>query len=460
MGFSLRTTSRTLILALGDALSFYTALLIALIIRYESVAFNTEIFEVHKNAFSFGLLLWLIVFYVGGLYEHQSLIRKVLDRRFFALVGVGGVCLILLFYFVPSFGITPKTTLFLFVGVFAVIGYCWRVIFSLATRVFLKHGGSARLLLLGDSKASAEIAAAITAQHTLGYSLVAWLKEGLSQYGAKEKLLADVKERRIDLIVIPASLERDPDSVRTLYEAALSGAQIVTLSDFYENLFEKVSLAVLDETWLIRNVSARRIRYQPLRRLFELFCAVVLFVILSPLLILTALAVRVTSRGSVLYRQTRIGFDGAPFTLVKFRTMYSDKARNPDADAGTPTWSTGKTDARVTPLGRFLRFSHIDELPQIFNILRGQMSFVGPRPERPEFTNQLEKEIPYYQLRSLVQPGIAGWAQLHFPYGASAQDAYEKLQFDLYYIKHRSFWLDATILLKTLKRFFTTATPL
>jgi lipopolysaccharide/colanic/teichoic acid biosynthesis glycosyltransferase len=137
--------------------------------------------------------------------------------------------------------------------------------------------------------------------------------------------------------------------------------------------------------------------------------------------------------------------------------MFSDKSINPDADSLSPVWSLGKLDLRVTPVGKFLRFTHIDELPQIFNILAGNMSFVGPRPERPEFTKELEKQIPYYQLRYLSTPGIAGWAQLHFRYGSSVEDAYQKLQYDIYYIKHRSIWLDMTIILKTIKRLFLTA---
>ena len=457
MRFSLQTSARSLILAAGDIFAFYAALVTALIIRYGASAFNTENFELHKDAFTFGLLLWLIIFYIGGLYERQILVRRVLDRRFFAMVGVGGLCLILLFYFIPSFGITPKITLLLFVGVYAVIGYCWRVLFSLATKAFFKRGGAIQVLLVGNSIAADEIATAISESQGIGYNLVRWLKEGLGEYANKDQLIADVKSRTIDLIVIPASLERDPDSVRLLYETALAGAQIISLPDFYERIFEKVSLSVLDETWLIRNVAYRRLRYQPFRRLLEFIFAVVVLIIVSPLLILTAFAVFSTSRGGVFYKQTRIGFDGVPFTLVKFRTMFSDKSINPDADSLSPVWSLGKLDLRVTPVGKFLRFTHIDELPQIFNILTGNMSFVGPRPERPEFTKELEKQIPYYQLRYLSTPGIAGWAQLHFRYGSSVEDAYQKLQYDIYYIKHRSIWLDMTIILKTIKRLFLTA---
>lgn len=441
---------------IGDILCYYLALAAALTIRYGGDGFTTGVFNEHQNAFTYGLLLWLIVFYIGGLYERQSLIQKLLDRRFFITVFAGGVSLILMFYFVPAFGITPKTNLLLFIVIYAAIGYGWRMMVAAMHRGALKRGGGVATLLVGESQAAEEIWKALSQENSSGYRPVYWCKSSLEEYKKADELMTDIHEGRVHVIVTPLSLERDSKTLRLLYEATLAGCQIISVSDFYERIFEKVSLSTLDEVWSIHNLASRRLRYQPLKRAGECLGALILLVITSPLLLLGALLVTLTSRGGALYRQTRVGFDGKLFKLAKLRTMYADNTRNPDAEGAKPLW-TLKNDARITPVGRFLRATHIDELPQLFNILGGTMSFVGPRPERPEFTRELEKSIPYYELRYLATPGIAGWAQLHFRYGASVSDAYQKLQYDVFYIKHRSFVFDLTITLKTIKRFFSPA---
>ncbi len=449
----LHGNARYAVLLAGDIVAYYTTLILTLVLRYGADSFHGDVFFVHRYAFSIGLILWLIVFYIGGLYDRHIVVRKVLDRRFFALVGIGGLLLILLFYFVPSLGITPKTTLVIFVIFYAIIGYGWRMIFN--SLVHTASGkGSVRVMIIGASVAADEVATSLSGNPAYGYVVVQWLKEGLQSFADPTKFLEDIRSHGIDLLVIPQNLEHDPGAVRVLYAALMSGTSIITLPDFYERIFEKVSLAILDEAWLIRNLSDRRPRYQAIRRVFEVFAAACILVVTSPLLLLVAFLIPLTSRGPIFYKQNRIGYDGRPFVLYKFRSMYNHIEKNPDAEQGSPTWSSGKSDPRITPLGRVLRASHIDELPQLALVIKGTLSFVGPRPERPEFTADLETKIPYYTLRYLVRPGIAGWAQLNYPYGASVEDAYQKLQYDIYYIKHRSFWLDLTIVLKTVKRVF------
>jgi exopolysaccharide biosynthesis polyprenyl glycosylphosphotransferase len=171
-----------------------------------------------------------------------------------------------------------------------------------------------------------------------------------------------------------------------------------------------------------------------------------LLVLTAPLVLLIALAVRLSSPGPVLYRQTRVGKGGRHFDLLKFRTMRVDA----EAASG-PVWASGEGDTRITEVGRLLRRTRLDELPQLWNVVTGAMSFVGPRPERPHFVEKLRKVIPYYDERHGVRPGITGWAQVRFPYGSTLEDAEEKLEFDLYYVKHMSFLLDVAILLETAK---------
>ena len=187
----------------------------------------------------------------------------------------------------------------------------------------------------------------------------------------------------------------------------------------------------------------------PIEKIF----ALVLLLTLLPLMALIWLAVKLTSKGPAIFSQTRTGFLGKPFTLYKFRSM---KANAPDGSAEGATGAVWKSanDPRVTGVGRMIEWTHLDELPQLWNILKSEVSFVGPRPERPQFVRELARQIPYYELRHLVRPGIAGWAQLQYRYGASVEDAREKLQYDLYYLKHRSFFMDLSIIAKTVKLFF------
>jgi exopolysaccharide biosynthesis polyprenyl glycosylphosphotransferase len=179
------------------------------------------------------------------------------------------------------------------------------------------------------------------------------------------------------------------------------------------------------------------------KRVTDILAALMGLVLSLPLCLLTALAIKLTSPGPVFFRQERTGQDGAPFRLIKFRTMRIDAEK----ESG-PVWAQ-KNDTRVTPVGRFLRKSRIDEIPQFLNILAGQMSFVGPRPERPHFVAQLQQQVPFYPLRHTVKPGLTGWAQVRHPYGASIEDAQEKLRYDLYYIKNMSVMFDLNIILRT-----------
>jgi lipopolysaccharide/colanic/teichoic acid biosynthesis glycosyltransferase len=189
--------------------------------------------------------------------------------------------------------------------------------------------------------------------------------------------------------------------------------------------------------------------YAELQDLMTYAGAVILQVLFLPLEILVALLIKLTSPGPIIYTQVRTGRDGKPFTLYKFRTMRID------AEQAGPQWST-RGDTRVTWIGRILRYTHVDEFPQLWNVLKGEIAFVGPRPERPEFEETLTQEIPHYRVRHLVKPGITGWAQVSYRYGSSVEDAYEKLQFDLHYLRNASIIMDAFVLLKTLKTFILT----
>jgi len=240
------------------------------------------------------------------------------------------------------------------------------------------------------------------------------------------------------------------DTVGELMRARLCGLRIYDMTDFYERFLFKLPVLNLRDRWLILAHGFDLLHHSiqlRAKRVIDLVLSFALILVLSPLMLVTGIAIKLDSKGPVFYRQSRTGLNGVTFMLHKFRTMMED------AEKSGARWSE-KNDPRVTRVGRFLRATRIDELPQLWNVLLGQMSFIGPRPERPDFNSELEAAIPYYDLRHLVKPGITGWAQVLYPYGASVEDAREKLQYDLYYIKNYSVMLDLVILIRTMRVVF------
>lgn len=236
-------------------------------------------------------------------------------------------------------------------------------------------------------------------------------------------------------------------AVNRLMAARLAGVRIYDIFDFYETFLLKVPVRFVHDQWLLLSHGFDLVHHNVqlrFKQVADLVIAFLLLVVTSPVMLLVALAVVVDSRGGIIYAQERVGLNGRIFRIFKFRTMV------PDAEKDGARWAEAH-DERITRVGRFLRPSRLDELPQLWNVLRGDMSFIGPRPERPDFVQELEEQIPYFNLRVLVKPGITGWAQVQYPYGASVDDARQKLEYDLFYIKNYSILLDLAILFKTVR---------
>jgi sugar transferase (PEP-CTERM system associated) len=248
------------------------------------------------------------------------------------------------------------------------------------------------------------------------------------------------------VVVALTNLAPEP-LVHQLMNLRFSGIRVYDITDFYEQLWFKVPVLHTRHGWLVF-AHGFDLLHNPLglriKRLLDVLLALALLLVTLPLMLIVAILIKLESRGPVVFRQARTGLGGREFEILKFRSMAHDAERD------GPQW-TQKSDLRITRLGRVLRLLHIDELPQLFNVLKGEMSFIGPRPERPVFNDTLEKEIPLYNLRHLVRPGITGWAQVMYPYGASVEDAREKLQYDLFYIKNYSVLMDIGIVFKTLR---------
>lgn len=248
-------------------------------------------------------------------------------------------------------------------------------------------------------------------------------------------------------IIIACKIPLPEDLSNQFLKLRLDGLQMVSLTQIYEHFWKKLPVHYLENSWLL-TTEGFSITHNPVglrvKRLMDILLSILLFLFTWPIFIITMVSIKLDSPGPVFYKQTRTGKNGKSFSIIKFRSMTTDAEKN------GAQWAQ-KSDSRITRVGKWIRLTRIDELPQIINVLKGEMSFIGPRPERPEFNVQLEKEIPYYQLRHLLSPGITGWAQVKYPYGASVEDAIEKLQYELYYIKNYSFKLDMIIILNTIK---------
>jgi sugar transferase (PEP-CTERM system associated) len=312
-----------------------------------------------------------------------------------------------------------------------------------------------RLLIIGNGPLARIVAEQIRGQHDFAYRLVGMVDDAASTtsvdsadlpvLGSTPDLARVISQHGVDRVVVSLADRRGTLPIRELLQAKLAGVRVEDAATTSERITGKILTEGLKPSWLIFSDGFRASRATRIvKRLVDVILATTGLVLSAPLAAITALLVRLDSPGPVLYRQERVGEHGKIFTLFKFRSMRAD------AESGTPIWAKNNDD-RVTRVGRFLRTTRLDEIPQLWNVLRGDMSFVGPRPERPFFVDQLAAIIPFYLERHAVKPGVTGWAQVKYRYGASIEDAMEKLRYDLYYIKHQSIVFDMTIVVDTVK---------
>ncbi len=417
---------KQIVLAVGDIIVFYAALGLTLFVRYQQ-PFSEEALQLHLEPFSLVFITWILIFYIVGLYEIRALKTGVdFVKKFGAALAVSALATIIFFYFIPTYDITPKTNLFIFLIMVLLLEYFWRSSYN----NFLAKGAPAtKVIFVGASAAAHSLIDHLQRNPQLGYEVV---REGAE---------------KIDLIIVPAHLRNDPKIADAVYQNLVTGTEITNVANFYEAIFGKVPLSELEEFWFLENLINRHKSYDLIRAPLEALLALALTAILTPVALVAAILIKLTSRGPVIIKQVRVGELGRHFVLYKFRSMVNN------AEKSGPQWSQ-ENDPRITTVGKILRYTHLDELPQLINIIMGDLSFVGPRPERPEFVNQLKNGVLFYELRHIVKPGLTGWAQLNYRYGASVEDAREKLQYDIYYLKNRSFWLDLSIVIKTVKLFF------
>ena len=389
-----------------------------------------------------------------GLYNarQRSRLAGVLARVAASVLG-GGLAVALLAYLIPALEI-PRGALLLTIALAFAGSFIVRVVFDtfVDEEIFKR-----RVLVYGAGKRAGSIARLRRRSDRRGFTVLGYIPaEGdepsmvpeAMRLSSSKSLLELCVEHEADEIVVAMDDRRRQFPMDQLLECRLEGVEIVDLVTFLERETGKLRLDVLNPSWMIFSDGFRQGRFHTtLERTFDIVASMLLLTLTFPVMVLTALAIKVTEgpRASVFYRQVRVGQYGRPFRLLKFRSMREDAERD-----GKPQWAQ-KNDNRVTKVGAFIRLTRIDELPQILNVLRGEMSFVGPRPERPEFVEQLNERIPYYRERHSIKPGITGWAQLCYPYGSSEQDATEKLQYDLFYVKNHTLLFYLAILVQTVE---------
>jgi|SoiMethySBSTD1v2_1073268.scaffolds.fasta_scaffold02276_8 sugar transferase (PEP-CTERM system associated) len=393
--------------------------------------------------------------YYADLYD----LRLASDRpelfvRIVQALGAASFILAVVYFWFPALIIGRGVFMIAaFLVITLVIG--WRLLF-----VYLsgRMGPRERLLLVGTSAAAVSLARELHEhRHELGVEIVGFVDADPALVGTRvvnpgvigliDDIPSIVRSKAVHRVVVSLTDARGKLPMEKLLEMKLDGVTFDHLASVYEEYMGKIAVENLRPSWLIFSEGFRKSRILGVtKRILDFVVATIGLIVALPLMAIIALAIKLTSPGPILYHQRRVGRLGRIFTVHKFRTM------RVDAEAATgPVWAAKDGDVRVTAIGSWLRRTRLDELPQFWNVLKGEMSLVGPRPERPEFVEALKRDIPYYGQRHVVRPGVTGWAQVRYTYGASTEDALQKLQYDLYYIKNSSMALDLFIIFDTIK---------
>lgn len=456
MLLSLQITERKTLLILGDVLLLNAAVLSGLWLGAQRSGWTfSEIFVLEKFYWFVGLTaLYLLIAAAND--AHSPRLTSDLATSFLALgTTIGQMLLVyLVVYFLSAPASLPRHVIGFFGIISSLLLLVWRWIYGV---VFTSAAFRRRIVIVGAGWAGQTIAGLIRSDLAAYFDIVGFVDDdpakqtamidGLPVLGCSRDLSRLVREVRASDLVLAITHDIGSDLLRAVMMCHEQGVRVLSMQTLYEQLAQRVPVEHVGNSWFVvlpvdQNGGQRA--YQVLKRLTDVTVAIIGLLLFAPVFLLLALLIKFDSPGPVIYTQQRVGRAGRPFRLVKLRSMVVDAERD-----GQARWAD-RDDKRVTRVGRFLRSSRLDEIPQLLNVLRGDMSLIGPRPERPEFVAQLQEQIPFYRTRLAVRPGLAGWAQVKYPYASSVQDALVKLQYDLYYIKHQSLYLDLVIMLKTI----------
>jgi sugar transferase (PEP-CTERM system associated) len=449
--FQVSVSTSVLALILSEAALVFSCYLAA---AYWSLPFSADIFLFQAGGLlGITLVAVLIVLglYFSDLYERFRVrSRLALVQQYCLVLGVAFLSQALLSYGRWDVVLPKWMMVYGSIGVLVTVP-AWRIFFADAMG---RAVGAQRVLFLGASQTACEIADCMADRPELGLLAIGYLADdciagalnGIRHCGSIADLPGTVAELKPDRVVVAVRERRETLPINELLELNFKGIQVEDAAALYETVFGRVSARDLSPAELALSTQLRPRRGSLiLQSIYSWVIGLIGLLIAWPLMLLVALAVRFSSPGPVLYRQTRVGRKGVPFTLYKFRSMYQD------AEARTGAVWASENDPRITPVGRWLRKTRLDELPQLFNVVKGNMCIAGPRPERPEFVEMLEKQIPFYRQRLCVRPGVTGWAQVSHKYANTVEDTITKLEYDLYYIKNLAPSLDFYIIFHTVK---------
>jgi sugar transferase (PEP-CTERM system associated) len=439
-----------ILLGILEMIALMVSFYVGIELRLDDIPWHERISTYYTSAlvYSFVMLSSLVAF---GAYQRQS--QKTLSELAVRIAGsllAGLVVLSLTYYIFPSFFLgRGALALAVLISFLSII--CIRMLFM---KILRSYDLRLRVLVLGAGKTAALVKKAQADGELDGLNIIHFMptagdhenSKSLSLINTQGALAKFVAEKQVDVIVLAMDERRKGLPVHDLLDCKMGGVEVIDLLTFFERHTVKIRLDIMQPSWMFLSDGFKVSHFRRLwKRIFDIACVMVLTPVVSPIVLCAVTALMIESRfkASVFYTQTRVGENGRLFDIYKFRSMVVDAEQD-----GIPRWAE-KNDTRITRVGTLLRKFRLDEIPQLYNILKGDMSFVGPRPERPEFVQRLVEKIPFYNERHRVKPGLSGWAQIRYSYGASEEDGLEKLQYDLYYVKNYSILLDALVLLQT-----------
>ena len=433
---SISRTREAVILFIGDFLVFDLSLSLMLFVRYGS-DINETLLVSHVASFSIIFVFSVLVYFISGLYEKHTMILKnrlpgILLNTQLVVIGFAA----LLFYLVPYFGIAPKTNLF----VFLFFSFVFMLIWRLKGVELMGFGKKQKALLIGSGGEVKELMAEVNDNNRYDLKFASSVDvEKMQSLDFQDEIVGRIYSEEISVVAVDLRNEKVMPILPSLYNLIFSRIHFIDMHKVYEDIFDRVPISLVQHSWFLENISLRpKIIYSLFKRVMDVvvsFCLLIFVAVLYPFVLI---AIKLDDGGDVIYTQERVGRNNKVFRLYKFRSMSIDE-----------------TDQYVTKVGRVLRKTRLDELPQLWNVLKGDLSLIGPRPELPDLVKHYDDEIPYYNIRHLIKPGLSGWAQLYHKappkFQAEVEKTRTKLSYDLYYVKNRSIVLDVKIGIKTLK---------
>lgn len=433
----------TSILFVGDVLVLYVSLWLSLAIRTLSVP-KESLWQQHFVPFTVLIGVWILGFFIAGLYEkHTTLLKKRLPSIILNTQIANSLIAILFFYLVPYFGITPKTVLFIFLIVSFLLIVSWRRYGIML--FFIQEQQPA--ILIGSGVEMQELKREVNENSRYGISFVSSINlEDASNMDFQKEIVSRIYSEGITTVVIDTKSEAVATILPNLYNLIFSGVRFIDMHKVYEDIFDRVPLSLVQYGWFLENISvARKFTYEFLKRCMDILISLPLLLISLVVLPFVYLAIKLEDGGPLFIHQERVGRNNKSISIIKVRSM-TGLDKDDDVLASRQT---------VTRVGRILRKTRVDELPQLWNVFRGDLSLIGPRPELPALVRHYEEEVPFYNVRHLIKPGLSGWGQINdydVPrQGVDVEKTHRKLSYDLYYIKNRSVILDLKIALKTIK---------